>query len=210
MLPDLPDTELKTLLNTLFEPSSDLQTLALPTLRAIAFDSYAQMIDTIRDQLLTIAAEVIASGSEEDDEASKQARIPLHKILGAHPRLGEKKVESALSRLEQAQLQSADATKPAASAASEEGMSEADQLAKLNQEYEEKFPGLRYVVFVNGRGRQVIMEDMRERIARGDLAEEEKEAINVSSFLQPDMMHGCANVMFRPCATSPRTVQRRY
>jgi hypothetical protein len=34
-------------------------------------------------------------------------------------------------------------------------------------------------VFVNGRPRPVIFEDMRKRIARGDIAEERKEAIKV-------------------------------
>jgi hypothetical protein len=80
-------------------------------------------------------------------------------------------------------------------------------LRKLNAEYEEKFPGLRYVyvspsslplsslsflprqkellttvcsVFVNGRTRPVVMENMRSRIARGDVEEERREAIQVS------------------------------
>lgn len=35
-------------------------------------------------------------------------------------------------------------------------------------------------VFVNGRSRPVVMENMRSRIDRGDLKAEEKEAINVS------------------------------
>jgi 2-oxo-4-hydroxy-4-carboxy--5-ureidoimidazoline (OHCU) decarboxylase len=52
-------------------------------------------------------------------------------------------------------------------------------LAKLNGEYEDKFPGLRYVVFVNGRPRPVIMENMRARIARGDIKAERAEAIQV-------------------------------
>ena len=60
---------------------------------------------------------------------------------------------------------------------------EAELLKQLNEEYEEKFPGLRYVVFVNGRPRTEIMDDMRRRIARGDIREEEKEAIKVCSAL---------------------------
>lgn len=35
-------------------------------------------------------------------------------------------------------------------------------------------------VFVNGRSRPVIMEDMQRRIDRGDLAQERKDAIEVS------------------------------
>ena len=45
-------------------------------------------------------------------------------------------------------------------------------MEELNEEYERKFPGLRYVVFVNGRGREVIMRDMRGRI-EGSTREEE-------------------------------------
>jgi 2-oxo-4-hydroxy-4-carboxy--5-ureidoimidazoline (OHCU) decarboxylase len=56
----------------------------------------------------------------------------LDKILAAHPRLGEKKVNSAQSRGEQAGLNTG-------------GEEEAEQLRDLNREYEEKFPGLRYV-----------------------------------------------------------------
>jgi len=91
----------------------------------------------------------------------------LEEILDSHPRLGAKKVESAQSQAEQAQLQGG-----------EEG--EAEKLAQLNAEYEAAFPGLRYVVFVDGRGRDVIMEDMRQRISGGDLEAERRAAIRVS------------------------------
>lgn len=156
-LPTLPDAELIAILDLLFEPSDDLHTLALPTLRAITFASYPELVDTLRDQLLVIAQSV---------HADPNARKPLHSILGSHPRLGEKKVHSSQSAAEQAQLQAH---------AGAEG--EAEKLAALNREYETEFPGLRYVVFVNGRGRDVIMEDMRRRIDRANLEEEEKEAI---------------------------------
>lgn len=89
----------------------------------------------------------------------------LHGVLGSHPRLGSKKVDSVQSAAEQAQL----------NVGAEE---EAAKLKALNDEYEAKFPGLRYVVFVNGRSRPVIMEDMRRRIDRGDIKLEEQEAIS--------------------------------
>ena len=84
--------------------------------------------------------------------------------MGSHPRLGAKKVESAQSQAAQAQLNTG-------------GKEEAAKLRALNDEYEAKFPGLRYVVFVNGRSRPVIMENMRMRIDRGDGEEEEREAV---------------------------------
>jgi|SRR5579859_60226 len=81
----------------------------------------------------------------------------LLSILSAHPRLGAKKVESAQSQSEQKSL-------------GNENMRA--ELQRLNEEYEAKYPGLRYVVFVNGRSRTEIMADMRRRI-EGGTAEEE-------------------------------------
>ena len=42
-----------------------------------------------------------------------------------------------------------------------------------------KAVGLRYVVFVNGRSREVVMEDMRRRIDAGDVEAEKRTAIEV-------------------------------
>jgi len=56
-------------------------------------------------------------------------------------------------------------------------------LQRLNEEYEQKFPGLRYVVFVNGRDRDVIMNDMRTRIESGEQKSETAAAIRVSRHL---------------------------
>jgi hypothetical protein len=39
--------------------------------------------------------------------------------------------------------------------------------------------GMRYVVFVNGRSRPVVMQNMEERIKRGDIEREKVEAIEV-------------------------------
>lgn len=41
-----------------------------------------------------------------------------------------------------------------------------------------------YRVFVNGRGRDVIMEDMRRRIDRGDIEREKEETIQVCFLVQ--------------------------
>ncbi|KAK7733012.1 hypothetical protein SLS53_008341 [Cytospora paraplurivora] len=163
-LASLPDSSIITVLDLLFEPSEDLHTLALPTLRSMTFATYPELIDTIRDQLLAI------SDSVHSDPTACQ---PLLLVLGSHPRLGEKKVESAQSAAEQAQLNKGPE-------------SEAERLAALNKEYEEKFPGLRYVVFVNGRTRDVIMEDMRVRIDRADFVAEEREAINAMADIAKD------------------------
>ncbi|KAL1654178.1 hypothetical protein SLS61_003182 [Didymella pomorum] len=152
-LPHASDTELTNVLDLLFEPSPPLNALTLPVLRSTTFPSYDVLITAVNAQLKALAS----SDSIEDVEK-------LSEILCSHPRLGEKKVDSEQSRKEQAQLQQG----------AEE---EKEKLASLNKEYEEKFPGLRYVVFVNGRPRPVIMENMRSRIDRGDIEAERQEAI---------------------------------
>ncbi|EUC46241.1 hypothetical protein COCMIDRAFT_93268 [Bipolaris oryzae ATCC 44560] len=148
-LPHSPDTTLTTTLDLLFEPSPALHTLTLPVLRSTTFPSYAVLITAIGTQLRALTA----SSTPEDAER-------LQEILCAHPRLGAKKVESEQSRAEQANL-----------------AGEGEELKDLNEEYEVTFPGLRYVVFVNGRSRPEIMNNMRHRIARADIAAERQEAI---------------------------------
>ncbi|KAL0263549.1 hypothetical protein SLS55_002530 [Diplodia seriata] len=111
-------------LDLLFEPSQPLHNLALPLLSGTQFASYDDLIAAVGVQLTELA-----------ESPSTSDTAWLEQILGAHPRLGEKKVESAQSRAEQANLNKAG---PAAEA-------EAAELKRLNEEYEKKFPGLRYV-----------------------------------------------------------------
>ncbi|KAB5511663.1 Oxo-4-hydroxy-4-carboxy-5-ureidoimidazoline decarboxylase [Coniochaeta sp. 2T2.1] len=168
-LPTLSDEALTSTLDLLLEPSPDLHTLALPTMRSISFDSYDDLISTIRDILLALT-QTLPSGfdpSSPSTTTDDDPKAPLLRILSAHPRLGEKKVDSALSRAEQANLRGG--------GGDSEGVLE--QLKQLNEEYEQRFPGLRYVVFVNGRGRGEVMDDMRRRIDRGDYEEEEREGV---------------------------------
>ncbi|KAM0281815.1 hypothetical protein ACHAQH_003304 [Verticillium albo-atrum] len=150
-LPRLTATEQTDVLDLLFEPSPALHALILPAISTATFQSYDELIDSVYSLLSSLAS-----------EQTPEKRLVLHAILGSHPRLGAKKVDSAQSAAEQAKLQGSE--------------SETSQLAALNAEYEEKFPGLRYVVFVNGRGRPEIMEDMRKRIDRGDISLEEQAA----------------------------------
>jgi len=156
-LPSQPAAVITAALDALFEPEPALHALVLPRLQSSpAFDSYDALADHVGAVLLALAV----------PDAPAEVKLTLHGILGAHPRLGAARVDSAQSAAEQARLQAASAE-------------EAAQLAALNAEYEAAFPGLRYVVFVNGRGRPEIMANMRERIARGDFAAEEREAIQV-------------------------------
>lgn len=157
-VPSLSAGERAQILDILFEPSTQLHTLSLPLLQEKQFATYNDLIAAIGVQLTDLSE----SSSTSDTEW-------LHSILGSHPRLGAKKVDSAQSQAEQAQLKGSE--------------DEAEQLRRLNEEYERKFPGLKYVVFVQGRGRDVIMEDMRRRIDGGDLKGEEAAAIRVSSHI---------------------------
>ncbi|KAK4098926.1 hypothetical protein N658DRAFT_207206 [Parathielavia hyrcaniae] len=179
-LPTLADPALTSTLDLLFEPSPDLHALALPTVRALSFASYDDLVATLRAQLLDLASAVQGDDEEEKEgEGEGEGRRRLRAILGSHPRLGEKKQKevdaeggAGLSQL---------------SAAEQRHLSEEDEeLAGLNWEYEERFPGLRYVVWVNGRGRGEVMADMRRRIRRGDVAEEEREGIQAMCDIAAD------------------------
>ncbi|KAF7881927.1 uncharacterized protein EAF02_006615 [Botrytis sinoallii] len=152
-IPSLSTVERSSVLDALFEPCTALHTLSMDLLHTTTFESYNDLIASVGTQLVDLSESTLPSDREW-----------LDKILGSHPRLGEKKVESVQSKAEQAQLN----TGPT---------EEAEKLKALNEEYEKTFPGLRYVVFVNGRSRPIIFEDMRRRISRGDIGLERKEAI---------------------------------
>lgn len=162
-LSTLPAAELQAVLDLLFEHSPLLLAITTTLLSSPTppASSYPALIDAVGAQLLSL-----------QDSADPADGATLVSVLGAHPRLGEKKREtlSVLSAGEQAQLQATDDKAAAA---------EADELARLNATYEATFPGLRYVVFVNGRGRPEIFVDMRRRIARGSMAEEQREGVKV-------------------------------
>ncbi|EKD19847.1 uncharacterized protein L3040_002467 [Drepanopeziza brunnea f. sp. 'multigermtubi'] len=158
----LSTLERASVLDVLFEPCDALHTLSLDLLHTELFPSYNDLIVSVGKQLTDLAESPSTSDTEQ-----------LHKILGAHPRLGAKKVDSAQSRAEQAQLNIG-------------GEEEAIKLKHLNEEYEKTFPGLRYVVFVNGRSRPIIMENMRSRIERGDIKLERAEAIKAMCEIAAD------------------------
>jgi OHCU decarboxylase len=120
-VPALSTVERAAVLDALFEPCTALHTLSLDLLHTETFDSYNDLIASVGIQLTDLSE----SPSTSDTEW-------LDKILGAHPRLGEKKVESAQSQAEQAQLNTG-------------GEEEATKLGNLNEEYEKTFPGLKYV-----------------------------------------------------------------
>ncbi|SCO77393.1 uncharacterized protein FRV6_01605 [Fusarium oxysporum] len=150
--------QIKTL-DLLFEPSPAIHSTLLSIVRDAEYTSYPELIEACRTRLASLASSNSSANSDET----------LLSILGSHPRLGAKKVDSAQSAAEQANLQG-----------------QGEELAKLNKEYEEEFPGLRYVVFVNGRGRPEIMENMKARISRGDFSKEVDEALQAMCDIATD------------------------
>ena len=120
-LPSLPTAELATILDHLFEPSVPLHTLSVDLLRDQPFSSYDDLVASVGLQLTHLA-----------ESSSTSDSVWLDSILAAHPRLGEKKIDSTQSKAEQAQL------------ALDAGSGQ-DKLSELNALYERTFPGLRYV-----------------------------------------------------------------
>lgn len=152
-VPSLSETDQTQLLDLLFEPHPTMHTTFLPIIRSTTYQSYPDLISACRAQLHSLAA-----------SSTPSAPNPvLLDILGSHPRLGERRKLSAHSEAEQAKLRG-----------------NLEELARLNKEYEETFPGLRYIVFVNGRGDDEIFVDMKARIARNDFGLEVETAMQVS------------------------------
>ncbi|ETN41989.1 uncharacterized protein HMPREF1541_03928 [Cyphellophora europaea CBS 101466] len=174
-VPNLDAVARAQILDLLFEPSTQLHTLSVTPIAETTFSSYADLIALVGEQFNTL----LNSDLESDQKW-------LDVILGAHPRLGEKKVDSALSRQEQAAMKAAESAAGRDSQAQAEAEGVAEKLADLNRAYEATFPGLRYVTFVNGRPRPVIMEDMERRIKSADLRQEKIDAIQAMCDIAKD------------------------
>lgn len=125
-LPSLPQEQQFQVLDTLFEPSPELHELMAPVLANQPFSSYTELIDAVGGRMSALSA-----------PNSPKDRDVLFGILGSHPRLGRAPVPvsghmSELSKKEQEQLNTG----------AEE---QAERLRAMNAEYEERFPGLRFV-----------------------------------------------------------------
>lgn len=122
------------ILDLLFEPSTQLHTLSVTPIAEATFSSYADLIAFVGNQFSAL----VDSDLESDQRW-------LDTILGAHPRLGGKKVDSALSRQEQAAMKAAESATGSAAQSGADAEDIAAKLVDLNARYEEAFPGLRYV-----------------------------------------------------------------
>lgn len=188
-------------IDLLFEPSPALRMLLLASESAFLAEAPEGVAtpDVVYyvHRVLSQAAKAASSGKRDEVDA----------ILNAHPRLGERRIESAASRAEQAAMvaastshptstsaptnaPAADATATAASARAGQASApdnaaeahavedEAATLSALNAAYESTFPGLRFITFVAGRSRSLIFAEMRGRITEGDREKERTRAID--------------------------------
>ena len=133
-LSDLDAEARAQVLDLLFEPCTQLHTLSVTSIAEKTFTSYADLAAFVGTQL---------TGLLDSDLESDQKWLIA--ILGAHPRLGEKKVDSALSRQEQAAMKAAESASGSIDQSQADVEAIAQKLADLNTRYEEAFPGLRYV-----------------------------------------------------------------
>lgn len=162
-LATLPITDQTTLLNHLFEPHPTIHQYLSPLLlfsaKTTTHTTYQQFIESCRVRF------------HELDPYSQLTKD----IISSHPRLGLPKASSSTdgeeelsvhSKAEQANLQRSSTP------------SQLQRFIQLNKDYESKFPGLRFVLFVNGRGKDEIEPLFEQRIQRGDYVLEVKEALD--------------------------------
>lgn len=140
------------MISTLFEPSEYLTSYLEPITKR-KFSSYKDFIEACRPELVKLVPQTPQHKYDEN----------LLEIVSTHPRLGvpnETKL-SVHSSSEQSKLQN-----------------NIEVFRQLNDEYERTFPGLKFVLFVNGRGKDEIIEIFKQRIARGNYLLELKDALN--------------------------------
>lgn len=123
---------------------------ALAQALALLFEPSPVLTDVLTPQLARALPGAVRTYNDLVDAVLAVLRtwepVLQAQFVGGHPRIGEVQHLSALSAREQA----AAATPPAVLA----------RLAHLNACYERRFPGLRYITFVNGRSREQVMREM--------------------------------------------------
>lgn len=132
--PGSAEDALSRALAVLFEPS--------PTLTSHLVPQVSGRIQAANVQSYAALIDVSLAAIATWDDALKA------QFIAGHPRIGEVKNLSQLSTKEQAAV----ATPPEVLL----------RLQHLNACYEHRYPGLRYITFVNGRTRQAIMYEMEK------------------------------------------------
>jgi len=126
--------DLKQVVSTLFEHSPVLDEHLVPNLASSTFTSYTDLIDR--------SADIIRSWPPARQSS----------FISGHPRIGEQspKQLSALSASEQTRHHASPWV--------------IERFGWLNGVYEERYEGLRYITFVNGRTRREVMEEMESAL----------------------------------------------
>ncbi|KAI0073264.1 hypothetical protein K474DRAFT_232465 [Panus rudis PR-1116 ss-1] len=164
------DSPLATALSVFFEPSPILLNELVPQ---IASELDQTEISSYND-LIDLSLNIISSSWDVTLKSQ---------FISGHPRIGEVKNLSHLSTKEQATV----ATPPEVLA----------RLEELNRLYEKKYPGLRYITFVNGQSRAMIVEEMEEFLGVGKGAvnlEEVEEVPNGSAEWRDELERAVVDV----------------
>lgn len=138
------------IMDSLFEHSDSLITLTLKQKSFMdngKWCDYSDFIHDVKLMLLNLCDNV-------EFNLNIESMKDLQDILNSHPRLGEiRKTLSIYSSNEQQTLRLSDNS-------SEISL----QLQKLNDAYEKKYKGLRFILFVNRRSQKEVIEMMKKRI----------------------------------------------
>lgn len=150
-IPSLSVVQIGTILAQLFHHSEQLNSRCISLLKYNAFADYQQVISAVLMQLESLL--------QSPDPADLDA---LDEILRSHPRMGEGPPQAG----------------EASSAQSSGGVLQ-QQLLNMAKEYEACFNGLRFIGSVEGKSRQVLIDEMWERMKRGRLEQERQDAVKV-------------------------------
>lgn len=156
------------IINELFEPCAALVQFLLPKLDKN--DTIPTTIEKSRSLLLDLINKYPNVNEIPPDDMKL-----ICEIVSAHPRLGVP-MAIQLSDFSSSEQQSLTTGDPRLAA----------KLIELNSKYESTFPGLRFVVWVNGRSREEIMVIMNIRIERNDWIEEVRDSFNAMSDIALD------------------------
>lgn len=136
----------------LFEPSSILSTKLVPNIVHLISTRPDALPQSYSDLVDLSIQDILDDGSWNPSERSD--------FIAGHPRIGEVSNLSALSAAEQASKKTP--------------LEVLARLEYLNARYEEVYPGLRYITFVNGRSRAEIVPEIERALG---LQEGEEKAV---------------------------------
>ncbi|KAA1106633.1 hypothetical protein PGT21_036721 [Puccinia graminis f. sp. tritici] len=135
---DSESAQLKDVLALLFEVSDSIEHKLIPILR----EEIQEKSPNSYSELIDHCQHIVENRFSCDEQVN---------FLASHPRIGEVKGLSKFSSKEQGNQ-----TDPAILA----------RLKELNMLYEQTYPGLRYVTFVNGRSRAEIVKEMEDLLTK--------------------------------------------